>query len=77
MILSFLIKFLRIGIIGTTIFAIGHIIYTIINYNNMLTALPFGTMIALEIAFWIVIVLIITAVYFSLIEIQKRIKKSY
>ena len=27
----------------------------------MLTALPFGTMIALEIAFWIVIVLIITA----------------
>lgn len=77
MILSFLIKFLRIGIIGTTIFAIGHIIYTIINYNNMPTALPFGTMIALEIAFWIVIVLIITAVYFSLIEIQKRIKANH
>ncbi len=75
MILSFLIKFLRIGIIGTTIFAIGHIIYTIINYNNMLTALPFGTIIALEIAFWIVIV--ITAVYFSLIEIQKRIKANH
>jgi hypothetical protein len=77
MILSLLIKFLRIGIIGTTIFAIGHIIYTIINYNNMLTALPFGTIIALEIAFWIVIVLIITAVYFSLIEIQKRIKANH
>ena len=72
MILSFLVKFLRIGIIGTTIFAIGHIIYTIINYNNMLTALPFGTMIALEIAFWIVFILIITAVYLLIMKILKK-----
>lgn len=71
-ILSFLVKFLRICIIGTTIFAIGQIIYTMIDYKNMLTALPLGTMIVLEIVFWIVIILIITAVYLFILKSSKK-----
>lgn len=70
--LSFILKVLQILIIGISIFAIGHIIYTIIDYKNIFTALPLWTMIIFEVIFWLAIILIVTAIYLSIIKFIKK-----
>ncbi len=70
--LSFILKALKIVIIGISVFAIGHIIYTIVDYKNMLTSFPLHTMIIFEILFWLVIILIVTAIYFLILKFSHR-----
>jgi len=60
---KFLIKAIPIAIVGITVFAIVHIIYTITTYDDILTALPLGTIVAIEAALWFIPVLIGIIVY--------------
>lgn len=61
---NFLIIAIPIAIVVIVIFAIIHTIYTIKTYNSILTALPLSTSVAIELAFWFVLVLIGIIVYF-------------
>ncbi len=70
--LSFILKALKILLIGISVFAIGHIIYTIVDYKNMLTCFPLHTMIIFEILFWLVIILIVTAIYFLILKFSHK-----
>lgn len=58
MIKTFVTKILPVCIAIVFILAVGQIIFSICNYNNMLTALPLHTMIILEALFWGIIILI-------------------
>ncbi len=70
--LSFILKALKIFIIGISVFAVGHIIYTIIDYKNIFTALPLWTMIIFEVIFWLVVILIITGIYFLFLKFSHK-----
>ncbi len=70
--LSFILKALKILLIGISVFAIGHIIYTTVDYKNMLTSFPLHTIIIFEILFWLVIILIVTAIYFLILKFSHK-----
>lgn len=69
---SLILKIMKFGIIGISVFAIGHIIYNIIDYKNMLTSFPLHTMIIFEIIFWLIIILIATAIYLLILKFSKK-----
>ncbi len=66
--LSIFSKVLPVIIFGTVIFAIAHIIYTIKNYPNILTALPLWMSVVFELVLWIVVLLIEIAIYIVILK---------
>ena len=66
--LSIFSKVLPVIIFGTVIFAIAHIIYTIKNYTNILTALPLWMSVVFELVLWIVVLLIEIAIYIVILK---------
>lgn len=69
---SFLMKAFPVVIIGMTIYSLGEIVYILISYEDMLTALPLKTMLMFAIALRGISILILTLVY---ILIRRHYKK--
>ncbi len=69
---SFITKIFAVCIAIVFVFAAGYIIFSVHNYDNILTALPLSTMIALETAFWGILIGILIICY---VIAKKHIKK--
>lgn len=68
---SFLIKALPIAITLLAIFAIFQIVYTIMIYDNILTALPLWMSVVINVVLWLIPILIGTIIYFKILKQSK------
>ena len=70
--ISVLNKIFAVCIAGVLIYALGQIVYMIVDYDNMLTALPLHMMIGLTAALFGAVILVLTVIY---LLIKKFLKK--